>query len=1100
VERTLQIPFCNRENKTAFYRHALLLLVFFLLSQPAFSAVIPDFTLTVNKIDETCLGNGSLTFSVSGVDPLATIEYKVYQLPDITNPIAIQSSGSLAGRSSGTYRIVATQTLNGESNSQAQEITINNNIVPLTYTISSTNALCGNDGSMTINITTGIAVQYEIISGPVIRPLQSSNVFNMIPAGVYEVRVFNNCGDGTVVTHTLQSDAPSIAISDVGFPNNALLSCNTITIENTLTPPAGVSLSYPINAQLAVFAPDGTNVANIPLSYATGQPDSLDITTDIPFYYDQDYHYTLTITDGCGNVYTNDNLVHKKLEVLLAPNKAECGQYFLSVMPFNYFPGVYVTYTALEPGFDPVVFNSGHPGPFAEDSINYGAFTMPVPFGHYAISITDGCGHTATDDVTLIDEPTDPAASIEPYAGCMSNFSSVKISLNGIDLVGAVIMIAPATYTHSLPDDVSDQITAEDGLVLNNMPEGHYMVHLTDECGVEYDFEFDVPGLATNPVANVRADCEIGKGAVRIRVNSAELLSVIMTAAPAGFSQSLPYDVSFNLTPDGIFSMNNLQPGDYTFEAANNCGLTNTVTVTIPAYAVTANDFTLTRHCGSFDIHLNHTANTDVGQTFWLQKFYAATNTWGHPLTEAVYVEGTIPNNTNSLFVNNNATTLNLNYDGTFRILKRFETFENGNTGQYKNCIEAIQTFTFDDTFHITAEKITCGGTSADVKVIADGVPPFMYKIIAKNGLSFLVDNGPNNIFTNLDPAIYTFWVKESCNNIATHDINVNELPSVAHANQPAGMSACDDSSNDGVETFSLSSQNATIFGTQNPADFTLTYHISLDDATTGMNPLPDNYPTGNHTIYARLKYNANATCYDIVSFEVTVNPYPVLQMQTSWGICPGHNTLITADSGFDSYLWSSGQHTQSINVSQPGQFSLQVTKNGCSATYAIDVVATVPATIHHIDTSDWTDNDNSIKVILDGNNSDDYVYSIDGVHFQASNIFNNLTPGPYTISVQDIYHCGLITEDVYLLNYIRYFTPNGDGFHEYWRVKFSEVEPHLITYIFDRYGKLITGFGVDSPGWDGTLNGEKLPSTDYWFLVIRENGKELRGHFAMKR
>ncbi|HYD92771.1 MAG TPA: T9SS type B sorting domain-containing protein [Flavobacterium sp.] len=53
---------------------------------------------------------------------------------------------------------------------------------------------------------------------------------------------------------------------------------------------------------------------------------------------------------------------------------------------------------------------------------------------------------------------------------------------------------------------------------------------------------------------------------------------------------------------------------------------------------------------------------------------------------------------------------------------------------------------------------------------------------------------------------------------------------------------------------------------------------------------------------------------------------------------------------------------------------------------------------------------------------------------------------------------------------------------------------------MFDRYGKLITGFGPNSPGWDGTLNGKKLPSTDYWFVVKRQNGKEYKGHFSMIR
>lgn len=53
---------------------------------------------------------------------------------------------------------------------------------------------------------------------------------------------------------------------------------------------------------------------------------------------------------------------------------------------------------------------------------------------------------------------------------------------------------------------------------------------------------------------------------------------------------------------------------------------------------------------------------------------------------------------------------------------------------------------------------------------------------------------------------------------------------------------------------------------------------------------------------------------------------------------------------------------------------------------------------------------------------------------------------------------------------------------------------------IFDRYGKHITSFGPTSNGWDGKLNGADLPSTDYWFVVTREDGKIFRGHFSMLR
>jgi gliding motility-associated-like protein len=83
---------------------------------------------------------------------------------------------------------------------------------------------------------------------------------------------------------------------------------------------------------------------------------------------------------------------------------------------------------------------------------------------------------------------------------------------------------------------------------------------------------------------------------------------------------------------------------------------------------------------------------------------------------------------------------------------------------------------------------------------------------------------------------------------------------------------------------------------------------------------------------------------------------------------------------------------------------------------------------------------------------------------------------------------------------YPKYFTPNGDSFNDFWRIKFSENEPNLLVKIFDRYGKLIKQFNSKSNGWDGTYNGEPLPSTDYWFVVKRQNGKEHSGHFSLKR
>ncbi|MFL9843255.1 T9SS type B sorting domain-containing protein, partial [Flavobacterium rhizosphaerae] len=81
------------------------------------------------------------------------------------------------------------------------------------------------------------------------------------------------------------------------------------------------------------------------------------------------------------------------------------------------------------------------------------------------------------------------------------------------------------------------------------------------------------------------------------------------------------------------------------------------------------------------------------------------------------------------------------------------------------------------------------------------------------------------------------------------------------------------------------------------------------------------------------------------------------------------------------------------------------------------------------------------------------------------------------------------------------YFTPNGDGYHDYWNITGLDASARI--YIFDRYGKLLKQISPDGIGWDGTFNGQPVPSDDYWFLVEYTEGnqsKEFRSHFAIKR
>ena len=103
-------------------------LVWVILFTTSVNAQLADFNLQVNKTDETCSGNGSLTFLVSNTVPNSAMLYKVYLLPDTNNPIAILQENTLTSLSAGSYRVVAMQSLGDELNTQSKDIIIEKNI------------------------------------------------------------------------------------------------------------------------------------------------------------------------------------------------------------------------------------------------------------------------------------------------------------------------------------------------------------------------------------------------------------------------------------------------------------------------------------------------------------------------------------------------------------------------------------------------------------------------------------------------------------------------------------------------------------------------------------------------------------------------------------------------------------------------------------------------------------------------------------------------------------------------------------------------------------------------------------------------------------
>ncbi len=1080
------------------------------------------FTFNANPTNETCAGNGSITFTASNTNPSGVLVYVVYKLPDTTTPYATVSTNFISGLSASTYRIIAQETVGSVVTTQQQDVVINNNIVPLTYSVVSLNQACSNTSNISVNIVSGVGMTYEIFAGPMLFPAQSSNTFSGLPVGVYKIRVFDNCGIGVVQTFTVNMNTAGIVIAAPTFANTSPSSCNFTVATNNISASAGTVIGYPLSVSYTVHPPDGTADLNYSLNVLNGNATSQDLVMTLPDYINQTYNYDITILDACGSTYTQNFIVDIGITLTSNIFVLDCNENYFSLTAANFTAPFALNFTSAPAGFDPSAFNTAYPGPNNQALVQFGNDVNIVPLGSYSVEIIDSCGRTTTRTFTIVFNPSVPFV-VASNNGCLTNSGNIVVSISNFDIVTATITAAPSSYPNPLPHNVTSLIDANGILTINPVPLGDYTIVLTDNCSsVLSPVNCTVPIYVNQGLSSsIRPGCSLQTTSIELSSLNGKLTSVNLVSAPSTFSQPVPIVLTPNITANGKLYLDNLPAGNYNFIAIDECNFSNSVSVVAAGYAITKSDFSLAPNCGSFNIPLDFVSNGTTNQSFWLQKLIdSSANTWGNPSTNEPYPNGTLPTSSNSLQLNNNATNFNLSYNGTFRIVRHFLSYNNGvliNTGAVtsdKSCLEILSpTLSFNQALEIVdANRLPCTTSgNLDVIIEANGQGPLTYTITTKDGAPFFINNGNSNTFYNLPVGIYTFQVEDICGNIVNRIFDVDALLSLVAMTQPESILQCKDVILNN-ETFDISLQTPIIFGTQSPTDYTLTYHRSIADAQSAVNSITNltNFdPTSNpQTIYARMIFNSLPSCYEVRSFDLIVGQTPKLNLDSDYLGCSTDPVEVDASTGnlaTTTYSWSNGETTSSISVTTPGTTVLTVIATNtygpglfCTNTKEITVVISEQPEIDHFETVDWTVNENTITVVTSKNGA--FEYSLDDATYQDSNVFTNLSPGVYTVYVKDKLGCGKVSREVWLLYYVRYFTPNGDGYNETWRIKDSQFEPELQVLVYDRYGKIMASFDANSEGWDGLYNGQPAVSDDYWFVVNRRDGRTHKGHFTLKR
>ncbi len=110
---------------------------------------------------------------------------------------------------------------------------------------------------------------------------------------------------------------------------------------------------------------------------------------------------------------------------------------------------------------------------------------------------------------------------------------------------------------------------------------------------------------------------------------------------------------------------------------------------------------------------------------------------------------------------------------------------------------------------------------------------------------------------------------------------------------------------------------------------------------------------------------------------------------------------------------------------------------------------------------------------------------------------------------ISDKSNCNLdVNLMVSVVQFPKYFTPNGDDQNDYWKVKGVNLSFYKNSFIsiFNRFGVFKAKIPINDKGWDGTYQGKILPSGNYWYKVTlnpNDSSKPIinkKGYFSLLR
>uniref|UniRef100_UPI00263954EE beta strand repeat-containing protein n=1 Tax=Flavobacterium sp. TaxID=239 RepID=UPI00263954EE len=978
-----------------------------------------SMTVTATVTQPSCFPQkGSINLIANGVNPQYT--YNIYQEPGHT---LVNSVGPIAANNylfsnlnSGNYSY---QVTTPDGCLATGTFTINT-LQPLSVTAALTIPLTCNDGEITIYPVGGTPPYSYFINSATV--FQASPQYVVTAPGTYNIQVvdFNNCSATTSINVVrILPPAFNITKTDIACSSSG----NTGTITVNVSNPNGNTLMYSINGAAGPFS-------------------ASPVFTNLPAgSYSVVVQYTAGTSQPCTTAPQPITIV--------APT------------PIVGTATLTQTYDCTHPGIITVSGVSGGTGPYmySIDGVTFqvgNTFTI-TSAGTYTISIRDANGCIITRGPIVVDALDGPRAvsiTIHDVITCPSGTGTLNVNL----IAGG---LAPIRFRIVSPAAYATAYTSS-GLFAG-LPGGNtYCFEVIDRNGCTYQEcyffpplpPFTVTGQVLNNVRCIGTSTGNGQFTVSGIPNSTNYSYQINSAPPAGINGTTPATGSSTF----VINLTNVPAGSYTLTIhndANNCDATQTIVITQPATALTANLTPSPLTCngpatgqvvvnasggwGGYTYTLTPPSGPVVGPqasnifaNLSLPGLYTVTTldsggcsvTSTFTLTGPVAPTAIISAASDFCYDGTNGATIVVTASGG---VPPYTYTNNGGASQSSNtfgplvpgtynivvtdsfgCTVALPTQTINPQLSIGAtlfKDLDCNSPSnAIIAVnITGGYPGYQYQVnINGAGYGALISTGTPFNYPAASAGTYQFQVTDIRGCTAQSNvITINPLVPISATNAVTNVT-CNGLSNGSV--------------TITPSGGVAPYQINFNGAGFNTATTYSNLPAGTYNYIVRDTKNCTFNGSVTISQPAPIVGTATLTTQftcTTSGVI----TVSGVSGGTSPYTYSMnggpfGPAT-TFTITAAGTYTITIRDaNGCTLVLAPIVVAPLspPTDLSFVATAlTCPANTSNVTITVTGTNSP-YIYEAIApgpiLAPQASNVFNNLPPGTYTFQVTDTKNC----------------------------------------------------------------------------------------------